>query len=580
MEIVVAILSFTAVPLVFAALARFVRWLYAKLALPRRPAPRRSGEPPGEGPELPRMRAADVRDAPSEAAARAREQTARVNRHVGRAHIGAWLVYASIVVWVYLAHTRLKFDDNVRLAIGYGFLAPQLLILFWEIGLSRLARLLGVLLYLTGMTLLLLTTTPTDAAMIAYNVGLLAILPFGGLLTSFMRWLQPFLGFVLAVVLEIFGVGALLYRYGSVPIAEKGELAGVSLWWLALGLVNVVVSLILGWVLVRQRKRAWAVAGVTGVASALLLDWNLAHQGLPLPVLIVCFLSLAVLQILLIWCIFKVFVWLQERHHLTSTIVQVHLSWTLLSAYFIASTYGEKSLYENPEAVRHGALLALAVHLVLLHLLLFRIRRRRWREQTPKRLLLLRVFGQPNERESLLDELDDTWRRIGSVDLLAASDVALRTLEGHMLEAFLLRRQDEKFLHTRAEVKAHIAQHQSALDTEVRYPMHPLYCHEKIWRSAFTRLARETSIVLMDLRGFTTNNKGCELELTHLLKYEQRLPIVLLVDSASDLPALEQIVRKTGAKRDFATLHFGKRSPDERRALFELLLNGAFSPSG
>jgi hypothetical protein len=218
--------------------------------------------------------------------------------------------------------------------------------------------------------------------------------------------------------------------------------------------------------------------------------------------------------------------------------------------------------------------------MVLLHLLLFRIRRRRRREQAPKRLLLLRVFGKPNERESLLDDLDDTWRRIGAVDLLAGSRDALRTLEAYMLEAFLLRRQDEKFQHTRAEVKVHIARRRSELDTDVRYPVHPLYCHENIWRSAFTRLARGASIVLMDLRGFTTSNKGCELELTHLLKYERRLPIVLLVDSRSDRVALERIVLQTGARRDFTALDFDQRSPTERRALFELLLNGAFSPSG
>jgi hypothetical protein len=42
---------------------------------------------------------------------------------------------------------------------------------------------------------------------------------------------------------------------------------------------------------------------------------------------------------------------------------------------------------------------------------------------------LLRVFGLADQRERLLDTSDDTWRRIGRIDLIAGTETALQALK-------------------------------------------------------------------------------------------------------------------------------------------------------
>src|SRR5688572_28303842 len=54
--------------------------------------------------------------------------------------------------------------------------------------------------------------------------------------------------------------------------------------------------------------------------------------------------------------------------------------------------------------------------------------------RTPKRLLLLRTFNQPAARGQLLNVLDDSWRRVGRIDLVVGTDLAIRTLGPLVLE--------------------------------------------------------------------------------------------------------------------------------------------------
>jgi hypothetical protein len=484
------------------------------------------------------------------------------------------------MVWAFLAYTSITFDNNIRLAIGYAILAPQLMILMWEIGLSYRRRLLIFLLYLAaGVALLASTTTNINTAKIAFFAGVVAAIPMCSLPVLFIRWLPPFVGFLVAAAIEIFGVGILLDRYGAVPIIEKPEdLPDIHPLVPILGLANLLLGPVLAWVLLRGRRR-WipVAAGIAGVIAALLLDRDLAQQNLPMVMRIVCFVAVSVLQAMILWSLFKCFVWLQKRFHLTSELVQIHLCWMFLTAYFVLTTLFEHPFYEHPAAVGAGVVVALAVQILLLHLLLFRVRRRH-RADEMKRLLLLRAFGEPNEREDLLDALDDTWRRIGAVDMLAAGDVAIRTLEATVLEAVLLHREDTVFLSTDQAVDRRIAQLRSDFETDVRHPVNALYCQEGVWRHAFAELVKKASVVLMDLRGFTTENRGCREELIHLLNQKSRPPLVLLVDAHSDRVELERIVRETGAPRDFIALQFDNRSAADRHALFELLLGSALHP--
>ena len=63
-------------------------------------------------------------------------------------------------------------------------------------------------------------------------------------------------------------------------------------------------------------------------------------------------------------------------------------------------------------------------------------------------MLLLRVFAEEPLRNRLMDVLDDSWRRIGCIDLIVGTDLAIRSLSPMALKAFLLGRVDRQVLTT------------------------------------------------------------------------------------------------------------------------------------
>jgi hypothetical protein len=106
---------------------------------------------------------------------------------------------------------------------------------------------------------------------------------------------------------------------------------------------------------------------------------------------------------------------------------------------------------------------AYTLYLAMFHALLRRI----WAARVThpgKRLLLLRVFGTVEKHGRLLDLLNDTWRYVGRIDLIAGTDLAVRTLGSRMLEAFLLRHADDQFLRTDEEVDRRLEKLDSRLE--------------------------------------------------------------------------------------------------------------------
>jgi hypothetical protein len=232
-------------------------------------------------------------------------------------------------------------------------------------------------------------------------------------------------------------------------------------------------------------------------------------------------------------------------------------------------------------------LLAYALYLAVLHALLRRI----WapRLGSPgKRLLLLRVFGKADKRERLLDALDNTWRRVGRIDLIAGIDLATRTMGSQMLEAFLLRRTDDQFLKTEEEVDRRLEHLRSQLERDARYPINAIYCYATAWQHAVAHLAPKSDAVLMDLRGFTMKNQGCALELTWVVQQILLTRIILLTDATTDYQALEEVAQTAwthlpsnspnSASREpvLKILNAPLRSKDSRHALFMYLLRATY----
>ena len=69
-----------------------------------------------------------------------------------------------------------------------------------------------------------------------------------------------------------------------------------------------------------------------------------------------------------------------------------------------------------------------------------------------------------------------------------------------------------------------------------------MYCFDNTWKSAVAEFVSSADAVLMDLRGYSEQNKGCETEVNYLFDTTPINRIVFLVDGHTDTQAVEQLV--------------------------------------
>jgi hypothetical protein len=289
-------------------------------------------------------------------------------------------------------------------------------------------------------------------------------------------------------------------------------------------------------------------------------------------------------QFYVVWVVFRLFLRLQAGQILTTELLHSHLCWGFLTLYFLLVS--GSALYVEATWLPWTLGLALLLYIAALHtgLGLARIKRA---GKSGRRLLLLRTFSKDRNRENLLDSLDDRWRRIGRIDLITGTDLAVRTLAGRMLEAFLLRRVDDQFLKTREEVNRRLEHLRSDIEGDVRYPVNSVSCYESAWQHALGQLVPESDVLLMDLRGFTMENRGCRFELIYVVQRVGLRRVIVLVDRRTDVDALTRTAQ--GAWEELPSdspnvldpepvlnvLRFDAPTERNADALFSLLLDAA-----
>jgi hypothetical protein len=146
-------------------------------------------------------------------------------------------------------------------------------------------------------------------------------------------------------------------------------------------------------------------------------------------------------------------------------------------------------------------------------------------------LLYLRVFGYSRRASRLADLLRARWRYRGSLRLIAARDLASRVITPVMLRAFLLRRLKGFFIETEANLESRMASLSNRRDPDGSFRTELLFCNGGSWRETVRRLMKDSHGVVMDLRSFNRQNRGCVFELQTLLDFVSVSRILLLVDS-------------------------------------------------
>ena len=122
--------------------------------------------------------------------------------------------------------------------------------------------------------------------------------------------------------------------------------------------------------------------------------------------------------------------------------------------------------------------------------------------QQPVKLLLLRVFKPDNKVERLLDEIGLHWRYIGSVQLIAGTDLANAYLQPHELLDFVSGKLDRQFIKNQQELEARLQSLDSAPDPDGRYRINDFFCYENTWRITLQHLVGDNDVILMDWTKF------------------------------------------------------------------------------
>src|SRR6185436_1435852 len=91
--------------------------------------------------------------------------------------------------------------------------------------------------------------------------------------------------------------------------------------------------------------------------------------------------------------------------------------------------------------------------------------------RVPQRLLLLRPFTDGRLRSALLDALDHSWRRAGTLELVVGGDLAVRTVSGPVLESVLLGTVHRHFLGRTDDVNERLAHLPRRAALDGRFPL-------------------------------------------------------------------------------------------------------------
>lgn len=222
--------------------------------------------------------------------------------------------------------------------------------------------------------------------------------------------------------------------------------------------------------------------------------------------------------------------------------------------------------------VDQAGVAALGMYLPLLWIPTVMLLGNRWRprRERPPTLLVLRVFQQDAQAQSLYDQVVERWRLSGNTVMIAGTDLADRTLDADDIFGFLDRKLAERFIVSASDVPRRIAEMDMSADIDGRYRVNKCYCHDTTWQDALQALVRCSDVVLMDLRGFQAHNAGCRYELTTLAHESRDLRVVVLTDGRTDRIAAKEAVA-SGRQERFTWVEASHFNASKHRQVLERL---------
>lgn len=158
------------------------------------------------------------------------------------------------------------------------------------------------------------------------------------------------------------------------------------------------------------------------------------------------------------------------------------------------------------------------------------------------RLLLLRVFGFQRRTEKLFDGVAQRWRFRGTATLIAGTDLVSRLIDPGDVASFVGGHLRQQFVNNRCALDDHLRLLDRVRDPDGRFRVSKFFCFDDTWRATLQALLRRSDVVLMDLRGFSERNSGCQFELQQLNEHALLDKTVFVVDESTDARLLEASV--------------------------------------
>src|SRR5205823_1822733 len=145
--------------------------------------------------------------------------------------------------------------------------------------------------------------------------------------------------------------------------------------------------------------------------------------------------------------------------------------------------------------------------------------------------------------QRLFDAFAKRWRRLGSISLIAGPDLVTAAVEPHEFLDFIGGNLSRQFVSGEEDLSKRMGSLDIAPDPDGRYRVNQFFCRPNTWQITMRRLVREASVVLMDLRSFSSRNQGCVFELREILSAMDLRRVVFLIDLTTDRPFLESTLQ-------------------------------------
>lgn len=204
-------------------------------------------------------------------------------------------------------------------------------------------------------------------------------------------------------------------------------------------------------------------------------------------------------------------------------------------------------------------LIAFIVYKIIFMMLVKRMRTSA-KEQVPM-LLYLRVFALGTRSEKLFDIFSRRWRYTGGISLISGPDLVNSAVEPHEFLDFLGGRFSRQFVSSQADLEHRMDEIDTKPDPDGRYRINSFYCRADNWKMTMQRLSGASNAILMDLRSFSSRNKGCLYEIGQLFNLVSLNKIIFMVDPTTNMAFLKDSMQKLWQSVDTNSPNLKSDSP-------------------